>query len=409
MNIRIGNPVTGDNYFPRQNLREEILRTLDRDHVAFLGPRRTGKTSFLYSLRDNPPEPVAACFIDLQELSDVPRWLAAMIAETKRCLELPDGKWQWVKKQGGSIASVGKRLEELSVSVLKIKLTPGESMVEAWRPLAEEFFDLICESEAPLYFLLDEFPWYLENVSKQHGVQEVKAALDWFRGLRIRLVDHPVRFLVTGSIGMKGLLRKLDLVNTVNDFDTVEIFPLADDAAAEYLAKGAESEGVTLSKEATDQIIQRLGVNWPILLATFLSEISRDPDRRNPSVDDIDFLYENGIVRRRNKYCEEMFERLNRKNLFTDTERMLAQRIMREISHDDGPGFGMDDFSRIHASLVPDPALRARSQDDLGYVLETLRHDGYLVRLASPDQSDHDGKFRVSSDVLGDYWRHKSV
>lgn len=409
MNIRIGNPVTGENYFPRQELRKEMLDSLKRDHIAFLGPRRTGKTSFLFSLRDKPPEPIVACYIDLQQLSTVPGWLISMIAETRRCLELPDEKWKWLKTQGESIVSLGKRLEELSVAMMKIKLTPGAPMSEVWLPLAEEFFQLISESEVPIYFLLDEFPWYLENLSKQHGVEEVKAALDWFRGLRIRLVDQPIRFLVTGSIGMKGLLRKLDLVNTVNDFDTVEIYPLQDNAAADYLAKGAESEKIILSDEAAARIIERLGVNWPILLATFLSEISRDQERMEPSVEDIDFLYENGIVRRRNKYCEEMFERLNRKNLFTDGERLLAQRIMREMCQEEGAAFGSDDIAKIHESLVPDAVLRARSVDDLNYVLETLRHDGYIVRIVSPDRADLDGKFRVSSHVLRDYWAHKSV
>jgi hypothetical protein len=47
MEIRIGPPATGSNFYKRPALIAGLLRALRRGNVAFLGPRRTGKTSCL--------------------------------------------------------------------------------------------------------------------------------------------------------------------------------------------------------------------------------------------------------------------------------------------------------------------------------------------------------------------------
>ncbi len=65
--LKIGSPATGHNFYPRNDLRRRILRALVRDHVAFLGPRRTGKTSILLDIAANPPEGILAINLDLQE------------------------------------------------------------------------------------------------------------------------------------------------------------------------------------------------------------------------------------------------------------------------------------------------------------------------------------------------------
>ena len=55
MKLRIGPPVTGEDFYPRPHLIQTLTRALKGGHVAFLGPRRTGKTSCLKSIVANPP------------------------------------------------------------------------------------------------------------------------------------------------------------------------------------------------------------------------------------------------------------------------------------------------------------------------------------------------------------------
>lgn len=398
--LKIGSPATGDHYFPRQNLRKRLIKALERDHIAFLGPRRTGKTSILRDLERHPPTGKSAIYLDLQGLRSVPAWLGLMLKETKTLLQTPPDKLGWIKATGRETASVLKRIEQISLS--GIKLTPGQPAVELWEPIADEFLSLLRDQELPIIFMLDEFPWFLGHVATNHSSAEVDATLNWFRKARQELADGQSRFLVTGSIGLTGLLRRLGLSPAANDFDSIDIEPLSEKEALQFLEERANGENITLSAAARRRILERLGVGWPLLLATFLSEVQDRADEKGPTIKEIDRLYEEHMVRgNRNKYCQEMFTRLTKPEVFSASERRLAQEILRDLCNSD-EAFGKEDFDTLHARLVPDAAHRALLATELDYVLETLRHDGYLVR-------QRDGLQTFASHILRDFWRHRTI
>lgn len=54
MELRMGSPVTGGNFYRRPTLIAKLLRALRRGNVAFLGPRR--KTSCLEEIKANPSD-----------------------------------------------------------------------------------------------------------------------------------------------------------------------------------------------------------------------------------------------------------------------------------------------------------------------------------------------------------------
>lgn len=398
--LKIGSPATGDHYFPRTALRRRLIKALSRDHIAFLGPRRTGKTSILRDLERNPPTGTSALYLDLQGLRNVPAWLALMLKETKKLLQTPPDKLAWLKTAGRNTVSLLKRLEQISLT--GIKLTPAQPAVDLWEPMADEFLNLLREHELPIIFMLDEFPWFLGHVAANHSPAEVDATLNWFRKVRQELADGPTRFLVTGSIGLTGLLRRLGLSPAANDFDSIDIEPLTDKEALQFLEERAAGEGIALSAAARRRILERLGVGWPLLLATFLSEVEDEDAPKGPTVKDIDRLYEDRMVRgSRNKYCQEMFTRLTKPEMFSPSERRLAQEILRDLCRA-AKAFGQDDFDNLHARLVPDAAHRSLLATELDYVLETLRHDGYLVR-------QRDGLHTFASHILRDFWRHRTA
>ena len=400
MKLKIGNPATGDDFFRREKLKNRILRALERDHVAFVGPRRTGKTSLLKDIEANPPSGHLVVFLNLEEFDSVPGWIAAMLSETKRLLSKPSNAG-WIEKSGKAAKEILARIEGIEVLGSGIKITPGKSASDSWRPLADQFRDLLRETDFPLYFLLDEFPWYLGFVAKKYTPAEVESALNWFRGMRQELAGGRTRFLVTGSIGLDGLLRRLGLSPAANDFDTLEIPPLNDGEAIDFLKKLSTGESVPLTDAGIDKILKLLGANWPILLELFISEI-QDADFTEPPNDaQLESIYRDRMVRgARNKYCQEMFNRLAKEEMFSPMERQLAQEILKLMVSRDRSG--MEDFEAIHARIVPDPAIRAITGSELAFVLDTLRHDGYILRR-------DDGFYRFASNILKDYWQHRTV
>lgn len=396
MKLRIGPPVTGDDFYPRPKLIQTLTRALSGGHVAFLGPRRTGKTSCLRSIVANPPAGYVPLLLDLEKHHSITDWLKEMVAATRAALDLRANRLDWLKEKGADFL---KRLEKIDLHWVKIELSGSKQ--PAWRPAADAFLNLLKESDAPLLFLLDEFPAFLNLVAKRTSGDEVEAALNWFRSARHELSDSSTRFLVTGSIGLKSVVRRLGLSPTINDFDVREIPPLKQAEALDLLQRLAADNNVPLDEPGCRHILKLLGANWPILLQLFVSAVQDEAFTKPPELSALDQLYRERLVGdSRNKYCDNMFERL--KDIFSESECRLAREILRTLCRAQRP-FSHEDLESIHARLIPQDGHRALLADELDYVLDALKHDGYLLQVTGGEQ-----RTGFASHILRDYWRRKT-
>ena len=158
--IRIGPPATGDNFFARPALLARLMRALKRGNVAFLGPRRTGKTSCLREIQAHPGS-YLPILLNLEKLHTVEDWLAAMVDGLRAALEKPAPRFKDAQNQ----------LSGLLERVKGFKL-PGGVGVDldtprhrrAWAKSAREFLDLLAQAEMPILFLLDEFDHVLDTL-----------------------------------------------------------------------------------------------------------------------------------------------------------------------------------------------------------------------------------------------------
>ena len=398
MNIRVGPPVTGDNFYPRPVLITRILRALEQAHVVFLGPRRTGKTSCLEEILVNPPTGYVPILVNLEKHDSGIGWLGEMVAAVRAALDKPGPKAPWLVQQGGRFL---RRVEEIQILGNGLKLSAAAEKPQAWRQLADEFLGLLKESDAPFLFLLDEFPAFLTLVARKTSREEVEAVLNWFRAARHELKDHAPRFLVTGSIGLQGVVRRLGLSPSINDFDTREIPPLEEKEALDLLERLARDNNVPLDAKGRRHILRLLGANWPILLQLFISEIQDANLQKTPTKNVLDRLYREHIVAsNRNEYCNCMFTRL--KQAFSESECRLAREILKTICRSDH-GFTREEFESLHARLVPDDSHRLLVAEELDYVLDALKHDGYLLQETGGEQ-----RTRFASNILRDYWLRKT-
>jgi len=398
MNLRLGPPVTGDNFHPRPALLARILRALERGHVAFLGPRRTGKTSCLKAILANPPTGYVPIALNLEKHDTVVAWLADMVTAVRVELGKPGPKAPWLVQHGGAFL---KRIEQINVMGQGIKLTAATASSQPWRKLADEFLALLKETDAPFLFLLDEFPAFLTLVARKSAREEVEAVLNWFRSARHELLDGAPRFLVTGSIGLKGVVRRLGLTPSINDFDVLDIPPFGDDEALKLLARLAEDNHAPLDDKGRRHVLRLLGANWPILLQLFICEIQDAGFKKAPAKAQLDRLYRERIVGgNRNEYCDGMMSRL--KQAFSESEGRLAREILKNLCRSEG-GVTREAIEAIHARLVPEAAHRALLGDELDYVLDTLKHDGYLLQETGGGQ-----RTRFASNILRDYWLRKT-
>ena len=397
MELRIGPPATGSNFYKRPVLIASLLRALRRGNVAFLGPRRTGKTSCLEEIKANPGE-FLPVLINLEKHDTVEAWLGEMLDELRKIADLPVTTSRL--GYGKDRRTAGADSEDQSAGWGN----RDRSVQDATR-LAQasgRILGILADCDLPLLFLIDEFPTFLKLVARKKSRDEVEAVLNWFRAARHELKDRQVRFLVTGSIGLKNVVRGLGLAPAVNEFDTCEIPPLTEDEALGLLETLACDNGVLLDLSGRHHILKLLGAHWPILLQLFVAELEDARFPKPPSTEELEQIYRDRLVHgSRNQYCKGMYSRL--KETFSDGECRLAREILKACSLTPD-GLGREDFEKIHERLVPEANHRSLLADELDHVLDTLKHDGYLMQLTTGKQQT-----QFASNILRDFWLRKTA
>jgi hypothetical protein len=392
MEIRIGPPATGPNFYKRPSLIGNLMRALGRGNVAFLGPRRTGKTSCLTEINAHP-EQFVPVLLNLERHDSVEGWLNDMLAGLRKAADLPSDDPR-LEKLNGLFA----RVKNLKLGAVGFELAERKK-APPWREAADVFLAELLRVDVPILFLLDEFPTFLKLVADKSNKEDVEAVLNWFRAARNDLRDTKVRFLVTGSIGLAGVVRKLGLGPSINEFETLVIPPLTESEALGLLEALALNEGISLDIACRRRILALLGEHWPILLQMFVAEI-QNRQLKEPTGADLDQIYQEALVHGRgNKYCEGMYDRL--KEIFTPSECQLAREVLKACCR--AEGLSRVDFEAIHHRLVPDLDQRLLMDDELDHVLDTLKHDGYLVQQTAGARTT-----RMASNILRDYWLGKT-
>ena len=70
----VGKPVSGENFFPRNAIIERIYRKLEGgDNLFMSAPRRVGKTSIMYWLKDNPRKNYAFIYLNTEAIPQYKR------------------------------------------------------------------------------------------------------------------------------------------------------------------------------------------------------------------------------------------------------------------------------------------------------------------------------------------------
>ncbi|PPD39213.1 MAG: hypothetical protein CTY16_19295 [Methylobacter sp.] len=369
MQIVIGAPATGHNFFPRDKISQQLQRALQVEHVLFLAPRRTGKTSVLLDLQRNAPE--RTLFLNLEEFNHPEQWLNAMLNGLS---EIHDEAWQQKLKQAG------KFLERVKSKSLEIT-------AEDWYSKSQGFAKDLQQLDEPIWFLLDEFPIMIDQIAKTHGLPLAEAALHWVRCLR-QQPNCKVRLLLTGSIGLDGILRKHGIRGVANDLRREELKPLTFEEALAFTLKLASDNHIGLQEDFARDYLQRLGSGlWPFLIQLFVAEL-QDLDTQPTSPADIERIFHTIARSQRNQYAANMWDRLH--DIFTDAEQTIARAVLK--------------LTAAQPTGIPVEQLRGQlpqfETNDFEYVLDVLQHDGYLT------ETDH-GNICFFSNLLRDYWLYK--
>lgn len=274
-----GVPVRGeDKFFGREKELKEILETLQhvgrgqKQDLAVIGPRRIGKSSLLYRLRDVPPDDFLPVYIDLQGI--VPREPLVLFTDILRQVRAAFAALQLTDKIT-PFAILGPRElpERLQFMTFKEDMASLDEAIQK-------------QGLPRLILMLDE----VELLAEFGGL----TALEFFRSLIQRLLYCV--FIVAGSEYLYEMTQSYTSP-FYNIFKTVELHALPPVAAHALVERPATEVGLHYLLEAVDKLLHYTG-NTPYFIQAmghYLVEMLNQERRRVVNSDDVDRVAERVI------------------------------------------------------------------------------------------------------------------
>lgn len=384
-----GKPVQHDNFFDREREIQKLWHHLANDDVLLLAPRRVGKTSVMYRLREQAPsQNVVASYLSVadadSELGFVRQLYEAIVA-------IEPAKHRVEKLADGGFGQFFRRIKK--VGVLGVSVELSDTVADQWRKVGEALVGALADTEQRALLLVDELPVFVLALAR-HDPSGARAAdfLTWLRKLReAPSTTERVRWVLAGSIGLDTVARRLRISKTIGDLYVYnELGPFTRENALSFLEALAQTYVLPLPDDVKHRICDRIEWLLPYHLQLLFSEL-RDHcgDHRCPvTVEVVDEVYEKILSKR--PHFDHWEQRLHEE--LGEPDARHAIDLLNAAARDQS-GASITTLQAVLGKHVRDPEER---DEKLTYLLDVLRGDGYLT--SSED------RLCFCSPLLRDYW-----
>ncbi len=394
------NWVEGDRFFDREIELEALEeRTRDGTHTLLTAQRRMGKTSLVRELLRRLTETggFETVFVDLEAAMDQADAVAELGIRTRSVRAV----WGRIETVFANVLrGVGDRIEELSVSELKVKLRAG---VDAgnWSQRGDAILSALAGSKRPVVLAIDELPILVNRLLKDDDdriTPEGRRAADGFLSwLRRNGQEHrgKISIILSGSVGLEPLLQQAGLSAHANIFSAYDLKPWSEETAMSCLAALSDTYDVVLTVDVRRSICQRLRCCIPHHVQMFFDRLHdhlRRERRQEATLNDVDWVYLHEMLSVRGQMDLQHYEsRLQ--TVLGRTGYPIALEILTQAATR-----GDLDDDTVRQYEMHFPARDGDGDPSVEHVLHVLHHDGYLERR-------EDGTSRFVSGLLEDWWR----
>lgn len=271
LHSKIGNPVSGDDFFPRPEVVDRLYDDLARNRGSrrLFALRRIGKTSVLLELERRlraSRDPLTVIRVDAQGLNRFQDFLGKVFEQIPT-----ESRFDRIRQRLSNNAA----LQALMPWVLP--RTPNQATAQANQNFVSEFqhsaiwagdIAAALKEAEPIVLMIDELPFMMRNmIARGYKPADVETFLATLRDWRM---NSGVRMLFSGSIGLAQLARieKVHVADHIADMLPVRLPPLTRDAAIEMveaLARGEQAAGWT--RALSEAIVDFISGNLADLLA----------------------------------------------------------------------------------------------------------------------------------------------
>jgi len=380
-----GQPARGDSFYRRNDIIQKICRRLNSGENLYLrAPRRSGKTSIMYFLQENPCPGYAFVYLNT-EPDENPELFFKRTLEVVLQHPIVQSSLSKSSKSWKTVQKTLDRVKALDITFFKIELNQRQE--DKYSDAFSELLQGLDPKELKLVLMIDEFPSTVENINQNPEFGSQKAVQFLHENRRIRQTSNQaIQFIYTGSIGLPALVSRLGAPASVNDLVAVDVLPFSQAEGTELAQKLLASYDVQYDEEILAYLLDRVEWLMPFFIQLVVQELIDlfDKNKRPLTNADVDEALKLISTRRENHHFESYYLRI--KTNFKPDEAALAHKILRQIAHD---------------TTVPADKLSGlvskEQQDLLRYVLDGLDFDGYVHLV--------DGVYRFNSPILQTWWK----
>ena len=385
----VGQTPRGKDFFPRDKIIKKIYRRLESgSHVFLAAPRRVGKTSIMRYLEDNPKEGFQFVYVITESAQSPEEYYQKLLEEILKSSALSK-----LAKRKESIStlikSVLERLESIKFPWLEVNMEKrGKETFQA------AFEKLIAEYEGAdevLVIMADEYPQTVENIKLKYDPEEAKRFLRINREQRQQASDK-IRFIYTGSIGLPTVVKKLTSTSVINDLNVIEIPPLSDEEATQFVKLLLGNYGVPYQPEMIEDLLGKIKWLIPFHIQLAVQELIDVYEMTEEPLgkDSVDKAFSQLLNIRNDIYFEHYYIRL--KSAFSEKQYKFAINLLDVISDQD----------TTYNETVLEIAHKNEVSNIYESVIESLIYDGYI-------HFDSSQKFyRFNSYLLQQWWQKKN-
>lgn len=372
----VGQTPRGKDFYPRDTVINKIYRRLDSGSNIFLSaPRRAGKTSIMRFMEESPRKGYAFVYVNVEDIEDAEEYFRLLSEEL-----LDSNAVTTLMKASKTTRNL---FEKFADHIKKIKVwgIEVETQAKEQPKYSKEFEKLMSSLDTASFtivLLVDEFPVTVEQIEKKQGIEESRRFLHMNRSIRQRS-KRGIQFLYTGSIGLPNIARKLDATATINDLNVVEVPPLSQTEATDFIRKLFRNYSLKSDKGTIPYILEKLRWLMPFFIQLVVQMLIDEYEISEESInkETVDKVLDKASNHRNNIYFENYYSRLD-KSLVRE-EAKLAKVILSKIAVENT--VALDAF---------------KTETNAAAVLEILEFDGYI--------NANGGFYSFNSPILQNWW-----
>ena len=379
--IIIGNKATGDFYYNRQDIVNEIWETINNgSHVLLAAPRRVGKTSVMVYMTENCAENIKCIFENIQSISSENAFYKRFYELILSCLRKDRKIWSQI---GDFIQNI--KIEEISIEgTVKFGDKTELNFLEEINKILPKL------SNIKVILFLDELPEILHRLNKQDKKEEANGILKNLRRWRQEPQFKNLCIVLAGSIGIHHVVKSVDgRTSDINDLYKIKVEALTHTEAVSYISWATAKATVRYSKSLQTYLLQKIQYHLPYFINLMLDEINKTARKKNQlkiTNEDIDNAFKKVV--KESDHFKDWKSRLF--DYFPQDEADFMNETLIYIAHNE----------QINKRQLYDLARKHSKQTGYMDLVEGLEKDGYIT--------ENEDNFIFISPFLKAFWKNNN-